>query len=69
MSVVDALSELVEGVVAFVVMILLGIVSFFVTTFVVKTGADLAGYAPSGDFVVLSSALIVVASILSGSMR
>lgn len=69
MSVVNALSELVEGVVAFVVMILLGIVSFFVTTFVVKTGAELAGYAPSGDFVVLSAALMVTASIIAGSMR
>ena len=69
MSVANALSELVEDVVAFVVMILLGIVSFFVTTFVVKTGAELAGYAPSGDFVVLSSALIVVASIIAGAMK
>lgn len=69
MSLAQALSELVEGVVAFVVMILLGIVSFFVTTFVVKTGAELAGYAPSGDFVVLSAALMVTASILAGSMR
>lgn len=69
MSIANALSELVEGVVAFVVMILLGIVSFFVTTFVVKTGADLAQLSPSGDFVVLSSALIVVASIVAGAMK
>ena len=69
MGLMDALAELFESVVAFVVMILLGVVSFFVTVFIVKYGADLAGYAPSGDFAVLSAALLVAASMLSGSMR
>ena len=67
MKVVDALSELVGSVVAFVVMILLGIASFFVTVFIVREGSQLAGYSPSGDFVVLSASMIVVAAILAGT--
>lgn len=73
MGVTNVLSGLVENAVAFVVMILLGIVSFFVTVFVVQAGSGLAGYsnaaAPSADFVVLSSALIVTASIIAGAMK
>jgi len=69
MSVMEALSELLESVVAYVVMIVLGVVSFFVTVFIVKYGASLADYAPSGDFAVLAAALLVAASMLSGSMR
>lgn len=69
MSVMRVLSELVENVVAFVVMILLGVISFFVTVFVVKTGSGMAGYTPSGDFVVLSSALLVASSIVAGVMN
>ncbi len=67
MAVADILSDLVENVVAFVVLILLGIISFFVTTFIVVAGADLAGVTASGDFVVLSAALIVAASLLGGA--
>ena len=50
------------------VMVLLATVVFFITTFVVSTGAGLAGYDPSGDFVVLAAALIVVAVILTGGL-
>ncbi len=69
MGVMNVLSDLVESVVAFVVLLLLAVVSFFVTVFVVKTGSGLAGYSPSGDFVVLSAALLVAASILAGMMN
>ncbi len=67
MAVMDALSDLVENVVAFVVLIILGIISFFITTFIVVAGADLAGVTASGDYVVLSAAVIVAASLLGGS--
>lgn len=69
MAIGRALSDLVENAVAFVVLILLGIVSFFVTVFVVQAGSALAGYTPTADFVVISSALIVAASILAGAMK
>lgn len=60
------LGGLVQSVVTFVVLIVLAILAFYLTVFVVSTGADLAGYDPSGDFVVLSAALLVVAALLGG---
>lgn len=55
---VTVVGTLVVGVLATVV--------FAVTIFVVSTGASLAGYDPSADFVVLAASLIVVAVILTG---
>lgn len=66
MGVMNALEDLVDSVVAFVVLIALGIVSFYITVFVVTTGAGLANVSVSGDYVVLSAALIVASSILAG---
>lgn len=66
MGVMKALEDLVDSVVAFVVLIALGIVSFYITVFVVTTGAGLANVSVSGDYVVLSAALIVASSILAG---
>ena len=60
------LSSLVMLVLGIAVMVVLATVVFFITIFVVSTGASLAGYDPSADFVVLSAALIVVAVILTG---
>ena len=34
--------------------------------FVVSTGAELANYDPSGDFVVLSASLLVIAALFGG---
>jgi hypothetical protein len=64
-----ALQGLVESVVDFVVLILLGIISFYVTVFVVVTGANLANVQVAGDFVVLAAALIVASSILAGRRK
>lgn len=69
MSVTNALSNLVENFVAAVVMLLFAIVSFFLTVFVVDTGAGLAGFSPSGDFVVLSATILVASTILAGLMK
>lgn len=69
MSVKEALSDLVENTVAFIVLILLGIVSFFITVFVVQTGAGLAEISASGDYIVISAALIVASSILAGGLK
>lgn len=64
--IVRVLGSLVQTVVTFAVLIVLAILAFYVTVFVVSTGAGLAGYDPSGDFVVLSAALLVVAALLGG---
>ena len=69
MSVKEALSDLVENTVAFIVLILLGIISFFITVFVVQTGAGLAEISASGDYIVISAALIVASSILAGGLK
>lgn len=67
-SLTQVLASLAASVLGIVVMVILATIVFFITTFVVSTGSGLAGYDPSGDFVVLSAALIVVAVILTGAM-
>lgn len=57
---------LVQTVVTFVVLIVLAILAFYVTVFVISTGAGLTGYDPSGDYVVLSAAILVVAALFGG---
>ena len=66
MSISRLVGALVQTAITFVVLTLLAIVAFYVTVFVVSTGAGLAGYDPSGDFVVLSASLLVVAALLGG---
>jgi len=63
---VRILGGLLQTVATFLVLIVLAIVAFFITVFVVSTGAELAGYDPSGDFVVLSAALLVIAALFGG---
>ncbi|SDJ37751.1 hypothetical protein [Natronorubrum texcoconense] len=65
-SIRHILSGLLASVVGIVVVGLLATIVFTVAIFVVSTGAGLAGYDPSADFVVLSAALVVVSVILTG---
>ncbi|AGB14669.1 hypothetical protein Halru_0014 [Halovivax ruber XH-70] len=58
--------SLLQLVVTVAVLVALGIAAFFVSVFVVSRGAWLAGYEPSGDFVVLAASLLVVAALLGG---
>lgn len=67
-KITDTLSELVRHIVAFIVMIIMAILAFFITVFVVVTGARFAGMDPTGDFVVLSAALLVAAAMLAGGV-
>jgi hypothetical protein len=66
LNIVQLLRELVENVIAGVVMLVYAILSFFVTVFVVSTGASLAGFTPDGNFVVLSATILVASTILAG---
>jgi hypothetical protein len=52
---------------AFIMMILMAILSFFFTVFVVDFGASLAGY-PKDTYTVLSAAILVAASIIAGGI-
>jgi len=64
----DRLISLADAALGFLVLIILGIVSYFVTIFVIVTGAEWANISASGDFVVLSASLLVMASILAGGL-
>lgn len=64
----NTLNQLVRNIVAFVVMIVMAIIAFYFTVFVVATGAGFAGMTASGDFVVLSATLLVAAAILAGGV-
>lgn len=61
------LSEFLQNFIAFVLLIILGIVSFFFMVLIVDLGASLAGYEGHDD-VVLSAAIIVAAAILAGGI-
>ena len=64
----NLIGALISSIIGIIVMVIVATVVFFITTFVVSTGAGLAGYDPSGDFVVLAASLIVVAVILTGGL-
>lgn len=69
MNLANTLGDLVENLVAGVVMLVFAVLSFFVTVFIISTGAQLAGYSPDGNFAVLSAAIIVASTILAGLMK
>ena len=67
MGILDSFGALVSSIVASIVLLVFAIVSFFVTVFIVQMGAGLAGYAPSGDFIVLSAAILATGAIVAGA--
>lgn len=67
MGVLDSFSALVSSIIASIVLLVFAIASFFVTVFIVQVGAGLAGYSPSGDFVVLSAAVLATGAIVAGA--
>ncbi|MDT3436508.1 MULTISPECIES: hypothetical protein [Haloarcula] len=67
MGLLDSFGTLASGIIAAFVMLAFAILSFFVTVFIVQVGAGLAGYSPSGDFVVLSAALLATGAIVAGA--
>jgi len=62
------LTTLLASAISIAVMVVIATVVFYITVFVVSTGADLAGLEPADDFVVLSASLVVVAIILTGGL-
>jgi hypothetical protein len=67
MGVLDSFGGLVSSIIAAIVMLVFAILSFFVTVFIVQVGAGLAGYSPSGDFVVLAAAILAASAIMAGA--
>jgi hypothetical protein len=67
MGFLDSFGALVSSIIAALVMLVFAIVSFFVTVFIVQAGAGLAGYSPSGEFVVLSASILATGAIVAGA--
>lgn len=66
-AILDSFGALVGSIIATVVMLVFGILSFFITVFIVDVGADLAGFSPSGDFVMVAAALLAAGAIVAGA--
>jgi len=67
MGILDSFGALVSSIIASIVLLVFAILSFFITVFIVQVGAGLAGYSPSGDFIVLSAAIIATGAIVGGA--
>ncbi len=67
MGLLDSFGEVVGSIIAVILMLVLAVISFFITVFIVDVGASLAGYTPSGDYVVLSAAILVAGAIVAGA--
>lgn len=67
MGLLDSFGDLVSSIIAVILLLVLAILSFFITVFIVQTGAGFAGYDPSGDFVTLSAAILSGAAIVGGA--
>lgn len=67
MAILDSFGALVSSIIAAAVMLAFAILSFFVTVFIVQVGAGLAGYSPSGEFIVLSAAILATGAIVAGA--
>ncbi|QZP36829.1 hypothetical protein [Halobaculum magnesiiphilum] len=67
MGFLDSFGALVSSVIASLVLLVFAILSFFITVFIVQVGAGLAGYSPSGDFIVLSAAILATGAIVAGA--
>lgn len=63
----DSLGGLLGSIVASIVLLVFAVVSFFITVFIVDVGASLAGFDPSGDYVVLSAAILSTGAIVAGA--
>ena len=67
MGLLDSFGALASSIIAAIVMLVFAIASFFVTVFIVQVGAGIAGYQPSGDFVVLAAAILAASAIIAGA--
>jgi hypothetical protein len=67
MGFLDSFGDLATSIIAVLFLLVMAILSFFVTIFIVDAGAALAGYQPSGNFVTLSAAVLSAAAILGGA--
>lgn len=63
----STVGQVLGNLVASVLMIVLAVLAFFVTVFVVDAGASLAGYG-SNEYVVLAAAILAGSAIVGGGI-
>lgn len=66
---VDIAQDLLVLVFTSLLMIVLGLLYFLITLWIVNTGAGLLGVYPSGDFLVLTAGLLAAASMVGARRR
>lgn len=67
MGYLDSLGSLASSIVAVIVMLILAVLGYFITVFVVNIGAGLAGFSPEANFIALSAAVITAGAISAGA--
>lgn len=67
MGLLDSFGALASSIIVAIIMLVFAIISFYITVFIVGTGANFAGYSPDGNFVALSAAILAAAAIVAGS--
>ena len=70
MSLRDGMSNLALTVVASLVLLVLGILYYFLTIWVIKLGASIAGYSSlEGSMVVLTAGIVTAASMIGSAIQ
>lgn len=70
MAIVKWVANLLTTVAASVILILLGIVYFMITVWMIKIGASWAGFPGlSGDWVVLTAGIVTAAAIIGSAIQ
>lgn len=67
MSFFESMGVFARSIFTALFMLVFAILGFFVTVFIVRVGANIAGYSPAGDFVVLSAAILSTGAIVAGA--
>jgi hypothetical protein len=63
------LGNLIVTIIASLLLIAMGVVYFIVTLWIVRFSSSLMGYAPDGNWVVLSSAILVVGIMVGSAIK
>jgi hypothetical protein len=68
MGFISQFGELVGSIIAVILMLILAVISFYITVFIVQSGADIAGLSVGEEgFTVLAAAILVAAAIIAGA--
>lgn len=68
-SILSGLKSLVVALIASIMLIILAVVYFALTLFVVRIGSELVDYSIDGNWAVLTAGLITLGVILGSSME